>query len=56
MGAHLVQFLVALACGLWQSSAKTPLQLLKSGALRQEVLLFHFDTWHLGAEAHETTT
>ena len=44
IGAHVVQFLVAIAIRLWQSNAKTLSDRLKSAPLSPYVLLFHFDT------------
>ncbi|HSJ39535.1 MAG TPA: hypothetical protein VK955_00605, partial [Xanthobacteraceae bacterium] len=44
IGAHVVQFLVALAVRLWQSGAETRSRKLKSGRWRTKLLLFHFDT------------
>ena len=44
IGAHVVQFLVALAFGLWQRSKKTLPSRAKSLDFAANVLLFHFDT------------
>ena len=44
IGAHVVQFLVALASGLWQRSTKRLPSKGKSLDLSANLLLFHFDT------------